>query len=150
MPFTPEDAARLRDAANAALAELKPAGFAVGVVEGPDLAFAEGFGFADIESGKRQHPDLRQRIGSITKTMVGLCTMALVDEGRLTLADRLVDHIPELVIDGDAEAVTLRHLLTHTAGHRRGADRRRRQARRRHPLVRASRTTTCSASSPTD
>ncbi len=116
MPFTPKDAARLRDAANAALEALKPAGFAVGVVEGPDLAFAEGFGFADIESGKRQHPDLRQRIGSITKTMVGLCTMALVDEGRLSLTDRLVDHIPELVIDGEAEAVTLRHLLTHTAG----------------------------------
>jgi CubicO group peptidase (beta-lactamase class C family) len=116
MPFTPKDAARLRDAANAALEALKPAGFAVGVVEGPDLAFVEGFGFADIESGKLQHPDLRQRIGSITKTMVGLCTMALVDEGRLSLTDRLVDHIPELVVDGDAEAVTLRHLLTHTAG----------------------------------
>jgi CubicO group peptidase (beta-lactamase class C family) len=116
MPFTPGDAARVRDAANQALADLKPAGFSVGVVEGPNLVFAEGFGFADIESGKPQHPDLRQRIGSITKTMVGLCTMALVDEGRLSLTDRLVDHIPELAIDGDAEAVTLRHLLTHTAG----------------------------------
>ncbi len=116
MPFTPQDAARLREVASQALAELKPAGFSVGVVEGAELVFAEGFGFADIEAGKRQHPELRQRIGSITKTMVGLCTMALVDEGRLALTDRLVDHIPELTIDGDAEAVTLRHLLTHTAG----------------------------------
>lgn len=116
MPFTQENAARLRDAAFQALEALKPAGFAVGVVEGPDLVFAEGFGFADIESGRRQHPDLRQRIGSITKTMVGLCTMALVDEGRLELDERLVDHIPELTLDGDGEAVTLRHLLTHTAG----------------------------------
>jgi len=116
MPFTPESAARLRDVANEALRDLKPAGFAVGVVEGPNLVFAEGFGFADIEGGRRQHPGLRQRIGSITKTMVGLCVMALVDEGRLGLGDRLVDHIPELAIDGDAEAVTIRHLLTHTAG----------------------------------
>lgn len=116
MPFTTEAAARLREVASQALADLKPAGFAVGVVEGPDLVFAEGFGFADIESGKPQHPELRQRIGSITKTMVGLCAMALVDEGRLSLGDRLVDHIPELTIDGDAEAVTIRHLLTHTAG----------------------------------
>ena len=116
MPFTPASAAHLRDVANQAYQELRPAGFAVGVVEGPDLVFAEGFGFHDIESGRPQHPELRQRIGSITKTMVGLCTMALVDEGRLTLDDRLVDHIPELPIDGDAEAVTLRHLLTHTAG----------------------------------
>ncbi|HUZ12115.1 MAG TPA: serine hydrolase domain-containing protein [Caulobacteraceae bacterium] len=116
MPFAPEDAARLGNAASKALKALEPAGFAVGVVEGADLVFAEGFGFADIESGRPQHPELRQRIGSITKTMVGLCTMALVDEGRLGLDDRLVDHIPELTIDGDSEAVTLRHLLTHTAG----------------------------------
>ena len=116
MSFTESDAARLREAAQAALADLRPAGFGLGVVFGPDLVFAEGFGFADIESGKPQHPDLRQRIGSITKTMVGLCAMALVEEGRLSLQDRLVDHIPELVIDGEAEAVTLRHLLTHTAG----------------------------------
>ena len=93
MPFTTEDAARLRDVADKTLDELKPAGFAVGVVEGSKLVFAEGFGFADIESGRRQHPDLRQRIGSITKTMVGLCAMALVDEGRLGLGERLVDHI---------------------------------------------------------
>jgi CubicO group peptidase (beta-lactamase class C family) len=116
MPFTQQDAARLRDVANSALRDLKPAGFAVGVVEGPNLVFAEGFGFADIESRRPQHPDLRQRIGSITKTMVGLCVMALVDEGRLSLDDRLVDLVPEVTIDGDAEAVTLRHLLTHTAG----------------------------------
>jgi CubicO group peptidase (beta-lactamase class C family) len=116
MPFTLEAAARLKRVADEALRELQPAGFAVGVVEGPTLVFAEGFGFADIESGRAQHPDLRQRIGSITKTMVGLSAMALVDEGRLSLDDRLVDHIPELAIAGDAEAVTLRHLLTHTAG----------------------------------
>ncbi len=116
MTFSTADAARLRAAAEQGLKDLKPAGFGLGVVEGASLVFAEGFGFADIESGKKQHPDLRQRIGSITKTMVGLCTMALVDEGRLSLDDRLVDHIPEVKIDGDAEAVTLRHLLTHTAG----------------------------------
>jgi CubicO group peptidase (beta-lactamase class C family) len=116
MTFTSNDAARLRAAAVSALQEFRPSGFGVGVVEGPNLVFAEGFGFADIESGRPQHPNLRQRIGSITKTMVGLCAMALVDEGRLSLGDRLIDHIPEVAIDGDAEAVTLRHLLTHTAG----------------------------------
>jgi CubicO group peptidase (beta-lactamase class C family) len=116
MTFTATDAARVRAAASAAVADLHCAGVGVGVVAGGVLAFAEGFGFADIETRKPQHPDLRQRIGSITKTMVALCAMALVEEGRLSLTDRLVDHIPELVIDGDAEAVTLRHLLTHTAG----------------------------------
>lgn len=116
MPFTAADAARVRAAAQGALADLKPAGFSVGVVAGGKLAYAEGFGFADIESGKPQHPDLRQRIGSITKTMVGLCLMALADEGRLSLDDRLADHVPEVVFHGDGGAIRLRHLITHTSG----------------------------------
>jgi CubicO group peptidase (beta-lactamase class C family) len=114
--FADADAARLRTAAAEALRELRPAGFSVGVVSGRDLVFAEGFGFADIESGLAQHPRLRQRIGSITKTMVGLCLAALADEGRLTLDDRLIDHIAEVELHGDGAAIRLRHLLTHTSG----------------------------------
>jgi CubicO group peptidase (beta-lactamase class C family) len=117
MAFTSADAARIADAAQATYDELGPSGFSVGVVDGQDLVFAQGYGFADIESGRRQHPDLRQRIGSITKTMVGLCTMALVDEGRLNLDDRLADHVPEVAFHGeDGGAIRLRHLLTHTSG----------------------------------
>ena len=114
--FGAADADRLDAAAGRALDELKPAGFSVGVVTGAALAWARGYGFADIESRRRQAPELRQRIGSITKTMVGLCLMALVDEGRLSLDDCLVDHVPEVVFHGDGSAVKLRHLLTHTSG----------------------------------
>src|SRR5258706_7271050 len=83
------DADRLRQAAQSVLHDLHPAGFSMGVVENGALVFAEGFGHADIESGKPQNPNLRQRIGSISKTMVGLCAMALGDERRLTPCDRL-------------------------------------------------------------
>ena len=114
--FTAADVARIRDTASRALDEFHVAGMAVGVVSGDELAYAEGFGYADIESGKPQAPELRQRIGSISKTMVGLCAMALVDEGRLSLDDRLVDRIPEVVLHGDGAAIRVRHLLTHTAG----------------------------------
>ncbi len=114
--WTAEDTARVRDVASTALEEFHVAGMAVGVVAGDELACAEGFGFADIESGRRQAPELRQRIGSITKTMVGHCAMALVDEGRLSLEDRLFDYVPEVVIDGEGDAIRVRHLLTHTSG----------------------------------
>lgn len=114
--FAATDAARVRDAASQALDEYHVAGMSVGVVASDELAYAEGFGYADIESGKRQAPELRQRIGSITKTMLGLCVMALVDEGRLSLDDRLVDRIPEVVLHGDGAAIRIRHLLTHTGG----------------------------------
>ena len=114
--FDTADAARLDAVAAQALDEFRLPGFSLGVVSGGELVHARGFGFADIESGRRQDPALRQRIGSITKTMVALCAMAMVDEERLALDDRLVDHIPELVFQGDGSRITVRHLLTHTSG----------------------------------
>jgi len=114
--FGPDDMARVSAAAARAVDDMKLPGLAVGVVRGDALAWSKGFGWADIESRRPQHPGLRQRIGSITKTMVGLCAMALVDEGRLALTDRLVDHIGELSFHGDGSTMTIRHLLTHTAG----------------------------------
>lgn len=114
--FTDADAARLSAVAKDALNRYRLPGLAVGVVSGESLVYAEAFGFADIETGRSQDPALRQRIGSITKTMVALCAMALIDEGRLSLSDRLADHIPELVFHGDGSGITIRHLLTHTSG----------------------------------
>jgi CubicO group peptidase (beta-lactamase class C family) len=114
--FGAADAARVSEAAADAVKAMQLPGLAAGVVRGERLAWSQGFGFADIESGQAQDPALRQRIGSITKTMVELCVMALVDEGRLSLSDRLVDHVGELRFHGEGEAITLRHLLTHTSG----------------------------------
>ena len=112
----PADIDRIRAAARAVVEEYHLPGMAVGVVSGDDLVYSEGFGYADIESGRAQDPGLRQRIGSITKTMVGLCAMALVDEGRLSLDDRVVDRLPDMSFDGPAQALTVRHLITHTGG----------------------------------
>ena len=80
--------ARISETANRLLEEFHLPGLSVGVVSGDDLVYAEGFGWADIESRRAQDPNLHQRIGSITKTMVCLCTMALVEEGKLSLDDR--------------------------------------------------------------
>jgi CubicO group peptidase (beta-lactamase class C family) len=91
-------------------------GLGVGVVQGDELMFAEGFLYADIESQRRQDPGVRQRIGSITKTMTALCLMALVEEGRLSLDARIVDLLPDVTFHGPVESLTVKHLLTHTGG----------------------------------
>lgn len=114
--FTPQDFDRIRAAAREVIAEHRLPGMSIGVVSGQDLVFAEGFGFADIESQRPQAPELRQRIASITKTMVGLCALALVDEGKLRLEGRVVDLLPEVSFEGPASTMTVRHLLTHTSG----------------------------------
>ena len=57
---------------------------------------------------------------SITKTMTGIAIMQLRDRGLLTLDDPIIRHVPELGAVhnpfGDTSAITLRHLMSHSAG----------------------------------
>lgn len=52
------------------------------------------------------------RIGSITKPMVAVAVLRLVDEGLVALADAIGEYLP----DAPAADATIRHLLTHTSG----------------------------------
>jgi CubicO group peptidase (beta-lactamase class C family) len=111
---------RIRAAAQNALQQHRIPGISIGVVQGDDLVFCEAFGHADIEAQAPMDPARRQCIASITKTMVGLCTMALVGEGKLRLEDRVVDLLPDVTFrpefDGTPDAMNIWHLLTHTGG----------------------------------
>lgn len=114
--FGDADSERVRAKARSLIDEYHLPGLSVGVVQGGDLVYAEGLGHADIESGRPQDPALRQCIGSITKTMTGLCVMALAEEGRLSLDDRVVELLPDVALPGHAGTLTVRHLLSHTGG----------------------------------
>ena len=116
MTFTNTDVERVRARVAQVVEDHRLPGIAVGVVSGRDLVWAEGFGYADIESGRAQDPALRQRIGSISKTMTALCVMALVDEGRLSLDDRVTSLLPDVPLHGHGESLTVWHMLTHTGG----------------------------------
>ena len=116
MPFTESDALRVREAAARLVHEHHMPGIAIGVVSGDDLVFSEGFGYADIESKAPMTPEHRHRIASVTKTMTALCIMALAEEGRLSVDDRLAGILPDLSLKGPAEDLTVWHLLTHTGG----------------------------------
>ncbi|HYM16390.1 MAG TPA: serine hydrolase domain-containing protein [Dehalococcoidia bacterium] len=107
---------RVRDAAREVVESHHLPGIAIGVVEGRELVFCEGFGLADIERGEAMEPTRRQRIASITKTMVGLCVMALVDEGRISLDDHVARLLPDVRWYGPGASIRVRHLLMHTSG----------------------------------
>ncbi|HEY8766249.1 MAG TPA: serine hydrolase domain-containing protein, partial [Dehalococcoidia bacterium] len=116
MPAFQPDVARLRDVVQALIEEHHLPGVGIGVVQGGELTHTEGFGHADIAAAKPYTPDARHRIGSITKTMVSLCLMALVDEDRLSLESRVADLLPDIEFKGHGETLTVWHLLTHTSG----------------------------------
>lgn len=78
------------------------------------------YGLADREEGRPVDEETIFHWASITKTLTAVALMQLRDRGKLSLDDPIVDHVPELraVHDpfGPIEAVTLRHLLSHTGG----------------------------------
>jgi CubicO group peptidase (beta-lactamase class C family) len=92
---------------------------AVVVVTGPDApVFAKGYGSADREANHAFTADRTLvRPGSISKLFTAISVMQLVDEGKLNL-DRDVSSYVGFTIPTpqNGAPVTLRRLLTHTAG----------------------------------
>ncbi|MDX3234364.1 serine hydrolase [Streptomyces sp. ME03-5709C] len=54
-------------------------------------------------------------LASVTKPVVGLAVMSLVESGELTLDDTVGSHLP-VFAGSDKESLTVRDLLTHTSG----------------------------------
>jgi len=76
-------------------------------------------GFADVEAGVLMTPDSRMLAASVGKTFVGATTVALAREGLLNLDDPLSRWLGERTWFSrlpNHDAITLRHLLTHSAG----------------------------------
>lgn len=93
-------------------------GAVVSVVKDGRMLFAKGYGLADIETGAPATSSTRVRIGSITKTFTATLVAQLIETGRIESLDdpvnRYLDRI-QLPKNRGVD-ITLRHLLTHTAG----------------------------------
>jgi CubicO group peptidase (beta-lactamase class C family) len=101
------------------------AGLAVGVVRDGSLAWFHGHGVADIESGAPVDEDTVFRIDSITKTMTAIAVMQLQEQGLVDLDAPASDYLRAyrlIPAKASFRPATLRHLLTHTAGVRGGAE----------------------------
>ena len=77
-------------------------------------------GMADRESNQPVDQNTIFHWGSITKTLTAVAVMQLRDQGRISLDDSITKYVPELVRihsdHGPVSQVTLRHLLSHSAG----------------------------------
>ena len=81
-------------------------------------------GYQDRATRRPVDDDTIYHWASITKTFTGIAIMQLRDRGLLSLDDPVVKFVPELreVHNpfGDISQVTIRHLMTHSAGFRAG------------------------------
>ena len=100
------------------------------VMQDGQVVYEKAFGWADREAGRRMTPDTIFRIASQTKALTSTAIMQLIEEGALTLNTRVSTLIPSFartsvavvnargrVTQVPAERpITIRDLLTHTAG----------------------------------
>jgi CubicO group peptidase (beta-lactamase class C family) len=97
-------------------------GASLALVHDGRLVRLETEGMADLVESRPIDESTIYHWASITKTFTAIAIMQLRDRGLLTLEDPIVDYVPELrdVHNpfGSMEEVTLRHLLTHSAGFR--------------------------------
>src|SRR5690349_12194664 len=90
-------------------------GMTVCVVDRDGYAGFVRSGWANVERREHVREDHIFQIGSITKMMVALTVWSMIQEGKLSPADRLTTLMPELNVANGSD-ITLQHLLNHTTG----------------------------------
>ena len=111
-------------------------GIAAIVMQDGKVVYDKAFGWADKEAGRRMTTDTVFRIASQTKALTSAAVMQLVEEGALALSTRAGAFIPSFARTTVAvvnergtmtqvparRPITIRDLLTHTAGISYGTD----------------------------
>lgn len=105
---------RGRQAMRAGLAEQNLPGVSVAVGVNGAIVWAEGFGWANIESKTAVTPETRFRIGNASIPFTAAAVGLLLERGRLKLDDEIQAYVPEF--PRKERPVSLRQLMAHTSG----------------------------------
>ena len=138
----PERLARIDAVLQQYVDENRIAGAVGLVLQDGQPVYERAVGWSDKEAGTRMTPNTIFRIASQTKAITSAAILALMEEGKLTLTDPVSRYIPSFAASkvavrngrGGVEIVpakrpiTIRDLLTHTAGISYGTDPPRRRA----------------------
>lgn len=98
----------------ASMSENNLAGISVAVGIDGEIVWAEGFGFADVESRFPVTPNHRFRTGTASIVFTSAAIGLLLDEGRLKLDDEVQKYVPEF--PAKQWPVTIRQVMGQVAG----------------------------------
>ena len=95
-------------------------GTAFGIMLDRKLVYSGAFGYTDVDKKTPATTQSLFRIASMTKSLTAMAILKLRDAGKLRLDDPAEQYIPELkshkYLTADAPRITVRNLLTHSAG----------------------------------
>jgi CubicO group peptidase (beta-lactamase class C family) len=110
---------RLDRAIEGALEDRRIVGTVVLVAKDGDIVYGRAAGFADRESARAMREHDIFLLASIAKPIVTAAALRLVENDRMSLGDSVRRWLPEFtprLADGRVPDITIRHLLTHSAG----------------------------------
>jgi len=110
---------RGRQIARAGVIDQNLPGLSVAVGVGGEIVWAEGFGWANLETRVPVAPDMRFRIGTASKVLTSAAVGLLLEKGRLELDDEIQTYVP--AFPKKQWPVTLRQVMGHLAGVRNDA-----------------------------
>src|SRR4051795_10073601 len=85
-------------------------------VRDEDQVWRGAAGVADLSTGHPVTPDMRHRVGSITKTFTAAAVLQQVERGQIGLDTPIGHYLPRLVPGERGNAITVRMLINHTSG----------------------------------
>jgi CubicO group peptidase (beta-lactamase class C family) len=118
-PFRTGLVQAVEDAARQALASSTTPGLAVALVHHGRLVWAAGYGVANRTTGQPVMATTRFQAASLSKPVTAWGVLRLVESGRIGLDEPIVGHLRRWrppASPFDADGLTVRRLLSHTAG----------------------------------
>lgn len=92
------------------------AGFAIAVLRDGDTIYNQAFGYRNLEQKLAATTHTRFDMASVTKLHTAVAAMKLVEEGRLSLDQTLLELMPDFPRPNQASKITVQHLLSHSSG----------------------------------
>jgi len=89
-------------------------GLSLAVIKDGKIIKVAGYGLANVELNVAAAPETVYKIGSVSKQFIASGIMLLIDEGKISLDDKV-----SKFLEGTPDTwkqITVRHLLTHTSG----------------------------------
>jgi CubicO group peptidase (beta-lactamase class C family) len=110
---------RVRATIDRAIAEQRLVGAVVLVARDGRIVYRGAAGEADRDLHRPMREDAIFRYASLTKPIVSAAAMVMIERGTIALDDEVTKWLPAFrprTADGDEPRITIKHLLTHTAG----------------------------------
>ena len=91
-------------------------GFSLAIGHKGKPVFSKGYGYANKADQKPATDSTRYAIASISKFITATATMRLVEDGKVSLSDKVADYFKDFPKQEYMDEITVEHLLRHQSG----------------------------------